>query len=76
MLPSLIRTATPLLAGWLIGLGLIEWTGLSEADVSNLVTVLLSAIYYMVARLLEEAWPQAGWLLGLARKPAYAAVKG
>lgn len=71
MLPGVIRTFTPLVAGWLIGLGLVEWTGLTEADITNLVTVLLSAAYYLVARGLEHVWPKAGVLLGFPRKPVY-----
>lgn len=32
---------------------------------------LVLAVYYAAARKLEQRWPGAGWLLGLAKAPKY-----
>lgn len=82
MVPSFIRTAVPYLVGVLlywVGQWLFMLTG-SEVDltevtepVTQLITVSLSGIYYLVIRFLErnhgEVW---GWFLGLPDQPRYA----
>ena len=73
MLPiSVVRTVVPLIVGWLISAGAVKWTGLSEDDVTTAVTLAVTAVYYVVVRAAEEyVSPRFGWLLGVARKPAY-----
>lgn len=79
---SLIRTVTPLIAGWLLSLpiapALISLLGMSgdptadKARVTGLVTAALSAAYYTAVRLLEQKYPKLGALLGRAVQPVYA----
>lgn len=81
LLPSILRTVVPLLAGWAIttlsGLGL-------DADstaVAGGTTVAVSSVYYVAFRLVERLaeklgrpiWLRttAGLLLGYARPPRY-----
>jgi hypothetical protein len=81
LLPSILRTVVPLLAGWVItvlsGLGLAA----DSASVSGGVTVAVAAVYYLVFRVVERAaeklggpaWVKAaaGLLLGYAKPPKY-----
>lgn len=71
---SLIRTYVPLLVG-----GLIAWLGSLSVDVGQdaqvgltvALTGLITAVYYTVARALEDRFPQVGYLLGIPKAPAY-----
>ncbi|MCI3271384.1 hypothetical protein [Streptomyces cylindrosporus] len=81
LLPSLLRTVVPLLAGWAItvlsGLGLVA----DSATISGGITVAVAAIYYLIFRVVERAseklggpaWVRAaaGLLLGYAKPPKY-----
>lgn len=75
MLASLVRTLVPLVVGYLLGspvAGLLQDAGVTEAHLTTLATVLVTAVYYVVVRLAEEhLQPQFGWLLGLAKRPTY-----
>lgn len=44
---------------------------LDEGAVTGAVTVAAGYVYYHAARLLEERWPAAGVLLGVAQAPSY-----
>jgi hypothetical protein len=82
LLPSVLRTVVPLVAGWII----VALTGLGFTLDSNKaqagVTLAIVAAYYLVFRLVERAaeklggplWLKgaAGMLLGYARPPKYA----
>ena len=69
---SVVRTVVPLIVAWLISTGAVKWTGLSQDDVTTAVTLAVTAVYYAVVRAAEEyVNPRFGWLLGVARKPAY-----
>ncbi|MDQ0761963.1 hypothetical protein [Streptomyces canus] len=81
LLPSLLRTLVPLLAGWII----VALTGLGFTLDSNsaqtAVAFAVAGAYYVVFRLVERAaekfggplWLQGavGALLGYARPPRY-----
>ncbi|MFF9324051.1 hypothetical protein ACF1AY_04960 [Streptomyces sp. NPDC014776] len=80
LLPSLLRTVVPMLAGWIItlltGLGLHA----DSTTVAGGLTIAVAAAYYLVFRLLEwvgERLPgvalqrAAGVFLGWARPPSY-----
>ncbi|MBN0043129.1 hypothetical protein JS756_03165 [Streptomyces actuosus] len=80
LLPSILRTVVPLLAGWAVtvlsGLGLHA----DSTAVAGGVTVAVAAAYYLLFRLVERAaehlsipWLQAaaGVALGYARPPRY-----
>jgi hypothetical protein len=84
LLPSILRTIVPLLAGWAItvlsGLGLSA----DSTTVSGGITVAVAAVYYLAFRIVERlteklggpAWVRAaaGLLLGYAKPPRYEAT--
>lgn len=72
MFPSLIRTVVPFLVA-LAGPWALRYLGVTEADLSNVLTVALGAVYYVAVRALEQYAPQFGWLLGVAKTPSYEA---
>lgn len=74
VVPSLIRTWTP------IGVGAaISWAATQGIDVSDsaksalvaLLTAVISGTYYALVRVAEQKWPQLGWLLGSPNQPSY-----
>lgn len=81
---SLMRTAVPLVAGWLLTLAVRAGVDIDSTTVTGAVTVTLALAYYLLFRLLEllgERLPGtflqnlAGLLLGWARPPAYPKVE-
>lgn len=77
---SFMRTAVPLVAGWLLTLAVRAGIEIDSATVTGAVTVAAAFAYYGVFRVLEyvgERLPGtalqsiAGVLLGWARPPAY-----
>lgn len=63
-----IRTLVPLAVAWLVTtVGLDIDTAQATANLIGLLTV----VWYGVARLLEQRWPAAGWLLGRPATPTY-----
>lgn len=69
LVTSLIRTYTPVLVGWLIGVGLLPSSLSDEAGAA--LTGLIIGAYYLLVRLLESRWPKLGWLLGAPKAPTY-----
>jgi hypothetical protein len=81
LLPSILRTVVPLLAGWAITV--LSGIGLSadSTAVAGGVTVAVAAVYYLAFRVIERltekfrgpAWLMmaVGLLLGYARPPRY-----
>ncbi|MFF9129112.1 hypothetical protein [Streptomyces sp. NPDC014806] len=81
LLPSVLRTVVPMLAGWIItvlaGLGLHA----DSTAVAGGLALAVAAAYYLLFRLVERtveklggpAWVRtaAGLLLGYARPPRY-----
>lgn len=69
---SLIRTNVPILVGafvtWLISLG-IEVPEEGLVGLTVFFVALISGLYYLVVRLLEERFPVVGILLGFAKSP-------
>lgn len=85
LLPSLLRTYVPLLVGYLASLPLVtrleDLFGVPESDrnawVARGLTVAITALYYLVARVIEAYWPTIGSVfvsLGIAKAPTYAPV--
>jgi hypothetical protein len=84
LLPSVLRTVVPLVAGWIIvaatGLGF----SLDSDTAQSAVTLAVAGAYYVAFRLVERvaekvAWPAwvkgaAGALLGWARPPRYSST--
>ncbi|MFJ5176732.1 hypothetical protein ACIP68_23205 [Streptomyces griseoviridis] len=80
---STMRTAVPLVAGWLLSLAVQVGVDIDSTTVTGAVTVALALAYYLAFRVLELAGTRlrgtalqnvAGVLLGWARPPAYPSV--
>jgi hypothetical protein len=73
-LVSIIRTLIPSLVGLIISsLARID-IHLDSAALTVVADGLIIGLYYTIVRLLERWQPWFGWLLGMARQPAYGAV--
>jgi hypothetical protein len=77
---SIMRTAVPLAAGWLLTLAARAGLDIDSATVTGAVTAALALAYYLLFRLLELLGERskgtflqnlAGLFLGWARPPAY-----
>lgn len=71
---SQIRTYVPILIGglvaWLATLGL-ELDANTQTGLVVSLTGILQALYYLLARILEQKFPWAGVLLGSKKQPEY-----
>lgn len=70
---SLIRTYVPIVVGAVIA-WICRKLGIVEPDTTALATaftVVVIALYYGLARLLEKRWPSFGVLLGVPKEPNY-----
>lgn len=74
LLPSLIRTVVPTVYAMLIRWGVVSWLDPDDLFVTNLITILVTAVFYAGIRFLEAHKAQFGWLLGFPQQPVY--VKG
>lgn len=66
--PSLVRTLAPLIAGPVIARFGFDVT---DPDTLALATAVFGWLYYVLVRLVETKWPTFGYLLGIAKAPAY-----
>lgn len=72
---SLIRTLVPWVVGYLLTLAAKAGLDLPEGLATELVTVGLGALYYLVVRILETRGKAVfGWLLGAPKAPTYDAT--
>lgn len=77
ILSSVVRTFVPVVVGALLGWAAKVGLNLPNAQVTELVTVVFTTVYYAIVRFLETKYSsQFGWLLGLAKAPQYAASAG
>ncbi|MFD8233986.1 hypothetical protein ACFV20_19160 [Streptomyces sp. NPDC059696] len=85
LFPSVMRTVVPLLVGWVLSVTGALGIEADSVAVASGVTVLVTGVYYLVFRALEQVaarleWEPvrvaAGLLLGWARPPAYAPPTG
>lgn len=72
---SLVRTYLPYVVGAIIGLLVAAGIPLDpevETQLTVLLTLVAGAIYYLLARVVERAWPHLfGWVLGSSKQPEY-----
>lgn len=73
MLTSITRTLVPMLVA-LLGPWVAQYLGVGDNDLGTVLTIVIAAAYYVLARLLEQYVPAAGWLLGVPKAPTYAPV--
>ncbi|WP_329272066.1 hypothetical protein [Streptomyces sp. NBC_01451] len=72
VLVSLWRTAVPIIVGWVGALLAHIYIDVDEQALSQSLAAVFAVVYYGLFRLLEaKVSPAFGWLLGLARPPAY-----
>jgi hypothetical protein len=75
VLTSIVRTAVPYLVGLIVTLAAKAQLELDEGTIESigaLLTVVVGTVYYAIVRELETRFsPSWGWLLGLAKRPAY-----
>ncbi|MET9953498.1 hypothetical protein ABZ135_18375 [Streptomyces sp. NPDC006339] len=85
LLASVLRTAVPLLAGWILTVTGALGIEADQAAVVGGVTAAVTLAYYVVLRLAELGAERIGWeplrlaaglLLGWARPPAYTPPRG
>lgn len=73
--PSLIRTYSPIAVGAVVTFLARKWGILIDEQTSADLTLALGglamALYYTLVRIIEQKVPQLGWLIGLAKAPAY-----
>jgi hypothetical protein len=79
MLASIVRTVVPVVVGVLLGWAAKVGLNLPSGAVFEIVTVVLTAVYYALARWVEQTWPNVGrFLLSLSLtrsvRPVYAKV--
>lgn len=71
---SLIRTYVPIAVGavasYFLTLG-VELDANAQLGLVTFLTAVLQGVYYLLARLLEQRFPQFGFLLGSTKKPEY-----
>jgi hypothetical protein len=72
--PSFIRTLVPFIVGFIVAqltdFG-IEVTPEEAATIGSFVTVVSGYVYYFIVRVIEQRYPKAGILLGVAKQPTY-----
>ena len=71
---SIVRTIVPIIVGgvlaWLAARGITPLDSEMHTNLTAVLTVALSGLYYVAVRLLEVyVAPRFGWLLGLAKQP-------
>ncbi|MFB7031701.1 MULTISPECIES: hypothetical protein [unclassified Streptomyces] len=80
LLASLLRTAVPLLAGWILTVTGALGIEVDSVAVAGGITAAVTLVYYVLFRLAEVLAARIGWepgrlvaglLLGWARPPAY-----
>lgn len=71
VLPSILRTLVPLAVGYFAAWPVAKALGLTDDQITSLITAVVTALYYVVVRGLEQLAPQFGWLLGWASPPKY-----
>jgi hypothetical protein len=71
---SLIRTGVAVVIGafvtWAIRQGWLADSSVT-APLTEALVVVVTGAYYLIVRLLESKWAGFGWLLGIAKAPAY-----
>lgn len=71
---SIVRTVVPIVAGAIITFFASKGITFDDQFQANLLFVLqgmITGLYYIIVRVLEQRFPRFGWLLGSAKKPEY-----
>jgi hypothetical protein len=68
---SIVRTLSILIAGWVATTLADVGFGLDSEALASVIFGVAAGLYYLVARLLERRFPNAGLLLGSRNQPTY-----
>lgn len=69
---SIVRTVVPIVVGWVLGLPIADWLGITAEQATQAVSAVLAAAWYVLFRLAEVyLTPRLGWFLGVASAPEY-----
>lgn len=68
---AIIRTVVPMIVGAIVTYLASVNIEIDAAALEAVLFPIVSGVYYIVARLLAEAVPALGWLLGHPAKPEY-----
>lgn len=71
LLPSVLRTVVPIIYAMLVKWGVVSWLDLPNLLWENVITAVVTTVFYVVLRLAERYQSQIGWLLGYAQQPVY-----
>ena len=75
--PSIIRTIVPMIVGLLLAALARRGLAVPESVATEVVTVVVTGVYYGLARVAEvRLSPLWGWLLWLPKAPTYANTPG
>lgn len=73
--PALVRTLVPIVIGPLVA-RFFPGVNVEDPNTLLLVSGAVSYLYYVLIRLCETKYPKLGYLLGIAKAPAYASGPG
>jgi hypothetical protein len=68
LMPSLIRTLVPIVVGPLVARFGLD---VNDPDTFALTSGVISYLFYVLVRVVETRYPAFGYLLGIAKAPAY-----
>jgi len=68
---AIVRTVVPFIAAWIVAKGAEFGLDVDSGQVTAAATTVLGSAWYVVARVLEQRWPNAGFLLGSRKQPHY-----
>ena len=74
LVTSFIRTVVPMIVGSFVSFLAtkgVELDAQTSAALATFLAGLFSSLYYIIVRVLEEKWPNAGVLLGSKKTPIY-----
>ena len=68
---SAVRTVVPLIVGYLATLAAKSGLKIKSEQLVVILTPIITAVYYLIVRGIEEKYPKAGHFLGVPAKPQY-----
>lgn len=68
---ALVRTIAPYATAYVVARLTKLGVAANAEEVNAQVALVLGSAWYAIVRALEERWPKAGWLLGVAKTPEY-----
>jgi len=68
---SIVRTLVPLVAGWIITYLVSLGFNIDQAALERVLYGVITGLYYIIERFIEQKWPAFGVLLGSTQQPSY-----